>query len=91
MTNVSLYAGGMLLGLAAIPYGSADITDAIASSFGIRRFQAERLKCVAGSAIASPTDHREMVPVNGPDDGSVQPAARGADDRNRIPGRSWSR
>ena len=26
-----------------------------------------------------------MVPVNGPDDGSVQPAARGADDRNRIP------
>lgn len=85
VTNVSLYAGGMLLGLAAIPYGSADITDAIASSFGIRRFQAERLKCVAGSAIASPTDHREMVPVNGPDDGSVQPAARGADDRNRIP------
>ena len=89
VTNVSLYAGGMLLGLKAIPFGSADITDAIASSFGIRRFQAERLKCVAGSAIASPTDHREMIPVNGPGDGagdgSGGPSARGADDKNRIP------
>jgi len=52
VTNVSVYASGMLLGLAAIPRGSADITDAIASSFGIRRFQAERLKCKHGSAIA---------------------------------------
>ena len=85
VTNVSLYAGGMLLGLKAIPFGSADITDAIASSFGIRRFQAERLKCVAGSAIASPTDHREMIPVNGPGDASGGAAARGADDKNRIP------
>ncbi|WP_338444958.1 cell division protein FtsA [Pelagerythrobacter marensis] len=85
VTNVSLYAGGMLLGLQAIPFGSTDITDAIASSFGIRRFQAERLKCVAGSAIASPTDHREMIPVHGPDEGSAGPAARGADEKNRIP------
>ncbi len=85
VTNVSVHAGGMLLGLAAIPFGSADITDAIASAFGIRRFQAERLKCVSGSAIASPTDHREMVPVNGPSDDSPTPIARGADDHNRIP------
>lgn len=83
VTNVSLYASGMLLGLKAIPFGSADITDAIASSFGIRRFQAERLKCVAGSAIASPSDHREMIPINGPGDGAVDSA--GADDGNRIP------
>lgn len=83
VTNVSLYAGGMLLGLSAIPLGSADITDAIASSFGIRRFQAERLKCVAGSAIASPTDHREMIPVNGPGDDAA--ASGGAEDANRIP------
>ncbi|MEO1490212.1 MAG: cell division protein FtsA, partial [Pseudomonadota bacterium] len=54
VTNVSVFAGGMLLGLRAVPMGSGEITDAIASSFGIRRFQAERLKCVAGSAIASP-------------------------------------
>lgn len=85
VTNVSLYAGGMLLGLKAIPRGSADITDAIASAFGIRRFQAERLKCVAGSAIASPTDHREMIPVGGPNDEATGPLARGADDKNRIP------
>ena len=85
VTNVSVYAGGMLLGLVAIPTGSGDITDAIASAFGIRRFQAERLKCVNGSAIASPADHREMIPVNGPGDEAGGPIARHADDRNRIP------
>ncbi len=87
VTNVSVFAGGMLLGLRAIPMGSGDITDAIASAFGIRRFQAERLKCVSGSAIASPSDHREMIPVHGPNEGAGEPAgplARGADDKNRI-------
>lgn len=89
ITNVAVFAGGMLLGLHAVPMGSGSITDAIASSFGIRRSQAERLKCVAGSAIASPADHRELVPVSAPGDGggegaSVGPLARGADDKNRI-------
>ena len=87
VTNIAVYAGGMLLGLVSVPMGSGDITDAIASTFGIRRFQAERLKCVSGSAIASPSDHREMIPVNGPNedmgDGSG-PLARGADEKNRI-------
>jgi len=85
VTNVAVYTAGMLVGLTAIPRGSADITDAIASAFGIRRFQAERLKCVYGSAIASPADHREMIPVNGPGDERPGPIARGADDRNRVP------
>ncbi|MBV7264850.1 cell division protein FtsA [Erythrobacter ani] len=89
VTNISVFAGGMLLGLRAAPIGSGDITDAVASAFGIRRFQAERLKCVSGSAIASPSDHREMIPVNGPNDGWEEgtsgPVARGADDKNRIP------
>lgn len=85
VTNVSVYAGGMLLGMATIPLGSGDITDAVASAFGIRRFQAERLKCVHGSAIASPTDHREMIPVNAPGEEASGPAARHADDKNRIP------
>ncbi len=86
VTNVSVYAAGMLLGLKAIPLGSTDITDAVASAFGIRRFQAERLKCVSGSAIASPTDHREMIPVYGPgESGEAGSTARGADDKNRIP------
>jgi cell division protein FtsA len=88
ITNVAVFAGGMLLGLHAIPMGSGSITDAIASSFGIRRSQAERLKCVAGSAVASPSDHRELIPVSGPGEGGdgapVGPLARGADDKNRI-------
>src|SRR3546814_3630716 len=50
VTNVAVHAGGMLLGLSALPFGSSDITDAIASAFGTRRFEAERLKCVSGSA-----------------------------------------
>jgi len=85
VTNVSVHAGGMLLGLASIPMGSGDVTDAIASAFGIRRFQAERLKCVNGSAIASPADHREMVPVNAPGEEGSGPLARHADEANRIP------
>lgn len=85
VTNVAIYDQGMLKDMIAIPMGSADITDAIASAFGIRRFQAERLKCVNGSAIASPTDHREMIPVNAPGEEGSGPIARHADDKNRIP------
>lgn len=85
VTNVSVYAGGMLVGLTAIPRGSGDITDAIASAFSIRRFQAERLKCVNGSAIASPHDHREMISVTAPGEEGRGPVARGADDRNQVP------
>jgi cell division protein FtsA len=85
VTNVSLFAGGMQVGMASIPIGSSDVTDAIASAFGIRRFQAERLKCVNGSAIASPADHREMIPVNAPGEEVTRPLARHADDKNRIP------
>ncbi len=88
VTNVSVFAAGMLLGLRSIDMGSGHITDAIASGFGIRRSQAERLKCVAGSAIASPSDHREMIPVHGPNDGWEEGAsmslARGADEKNRV-------
>ena len=85
VTNVAVYAAGMLVGLATIPMGSADITDAVASAFGIRRFQAERLKCVNGSAIASPADHREMIPINPPGEEDTGPAARHADEKNRVP------
>ena len=91
VTNIAVFAAGMLLGLRTVPMGSGDITDAVASAFGIRRFQAERLKCVYGSAIASRSDHREMIPVAGPNDAGAQdsasggaPIARGADEKNRI-------
>ena len=63
ITNVSLFAGGMLVGLHSIPMGGQDITDDIASAFGTRRAQAERMKCFHGSANASPRDNHEMIPV----------------------------
>ena len=63
ITNVSLFAGGMLVGLTSIPVGAQDITDDIASAFGTRRAQAERMKCVHGSANASPRDNHEMIDV----------------------------
>jgi cell division protein FtsA len=64
ITNVSLFIGGMLVGLCSIPFGSADITDDIASAFGTRREQAERMKCFFGSATASPRDNHEMIEVS---------------------------
>ena len=73
LTNVSLFAGGMLVGLASIPFGSADITDDIASAFGTRRAQAERMKCFFGSATASPRDNHDMIevaPMSSEDDAS---------------------
>ena len=85
VTNVAIYEQGLLKDMIAIPMGSADLTDAVASAFGIRRYQAERLKCVNGSAIASPHDHREMIPVNAPGEEETGPLARHADEKNRIP------
>ncbi len=63
VTNISLFAGGMLVGLTTIPFGGADITDDIASAFGTRRAQAERMKCFYGSATASPRDNHDMIDV----------------------------
>jgi cell division protein FtsA len=63
ITNVSLFAGGMLVGLCSLAMGAADITDDIASAFGTRRSQAERMKCFHGSANASPRDNHEMIQV----------------------------
>ena len=61
VTNVSLHAGGMLLGLRSIPLGAKDITDDIACAFGVQRRDAERLKCFYGSAMTSPRDNHEMI------------------------------
>ena len=63
VTNVSIFAGGVLNGLASINMGAADITDDIASAFGTRRAQAERMKCFHGSANMSPRDHHDMIDV----------------------------
>lgn len=61
VTNISLFVGGMLVGLETLPYGAMDITDDIASSFGLRRAQAERIKCFFGSATTSPRDNHDMI------------------------------
>lgn len=61
VTNVSLHAGGMLVALRSIPLGAKDITDDIAASFGVRRRDAERIKCFHGSAMTSPRDNHEVV------------------------------
>jgi len=63
VTNVSLHIGGMLVGLQSIPIGAADITDDIASAFGIRRSQAERMKCFYGSAMQNRRDFREIIEI----------------------------
>lgn len=63
VTNVSLHIGGMLVGLKSIPIGAADVTDDIASAFGIRRSQAERMKCFYGSAMQSRRDFREIIEI----------------------------
>jgi len=61
VTNVSLHAGGMLVALRSIPLGAKDITDDIAAAFGVRRRDAERIKCFHGSAMTSPRDNHEVV------------------------------
>jgi cell division protein FtsA len=65
ITNVSVFIGGMLVGLETIQQGAADITDDIASAFGIRRAQAERLKCYYGSALSTPRDHQDVLDLGG--------------------------
>ncbi|TGX55594.1 cell division protein FtsA [Sphingomonas gei] len=75
VTNVSVFAGGVLAGLASIAMGSSDITDDIASAFGTARTWAERTKCFHGSANLSPRDNHEMIDVQPaiPDDGAEGP------------------
>jgi cell division protein FtsA len=70
VTNVSLHAGGMLVGLRSIPLGAKDVTDDIACAFGVQRREAERMKCRFGSAMTSPRDNHEMIeatPIGGDD------------------------
>jgi cell division protein FtsA len=72
VTNISVFVGGMLIGLHTINQGAADITDDIAAVFGFRRAEAERLKCRDGSAVSNPRDHQEVLDVSDGGDGSGQ-------------------
>ncbi|MEO9635899.1 MAG: cell division protein FtsA [Parasphingorhabdus sp.] len=78
VTNVSLFAGGMLVGLTTLPYGAADITDDIASAFGLRRAQAERIKCFYGSATTSPRDNHDAINLD------LEKTTETADEDGRI-------
>jgi cell division protein FtsA len=72
VTNVSLFAGGMLVGLKSLATGGSDITDDIAAAFGTRRVEAERIKCFYGSAMTSPRDNHDMIelaPIAGGQEG----------------------
>ncbi|HEX8669651.1 MAG TPA: cell division protein FtsA [Allosphingosinicella sp.] len=73
VTNVSVFAGGMLVGLKSLGVGGMDITDDIASAFGTRRVEAERMKCFYGSAMSSPRDNHDMIelkPIAGSEEGT---------------------
>ena len=73
VTNVSVFVGGMLVGLKSIAMGGMDITDDIAAAFGTRRVEAERMKCFYGSATTSPRDNHDMIelkPIAGSEEGT---------------------
>jgi cell division protein FtsA len=72
VTNISVFVGGMLVGLHTLNHGSADITDDIAAAFGFRRAEAERLKCRDGSALSNPRDHQDVLDVT-ETDGAERP------------------
>ncbi len=72
VTNVSVFAGGMVAGLKSLSIGGSDITDDIAAAFGTRRAEAERIKCFYGSAMTSPRDNHDMIelaPIAGGQEG----------------------
>lgn len=72
VTNVSVFIGGMLVGLKTLNHGAADITDDIAATFGLRRAEAERLKCRDGSALSNPRDHQDVLDVSDGEETSGQ-------------------
>lgn len=81
VTNIAVYARGMLVGLAAVAMGSDDITADIAAALATRRQAAERLKAVKGSASSSPRDNHEYIEVpplgpGEPDEGTRVPRAQ---------------
>jgi cell division protein FtsA len=63
VTTIAVHAGGVLVALATVPMGGADITADIAASFGTRRDAAERLKTLSGAAQATPRDNHDMVDI----------------------------
>ncbi len=69
-TTVAIFEGGQVVHVACMPVGGQHVTSDIAKGLSTPVATAERLKTLYGSAIASPSDAREMlkVPLVGEED-----------------------
>lgn len=63
VTTVSAWARGQLAAIAVLPAGGQDITDDLAGAFATRRAEAEKLKCMHGSATLTASDNHAQVEV----------------------------
>lgn len=63
VTHLAVFAGGAMLHADAIPVGGVHVTQDIARGLLTPLEDAERLKTLHGSAVASPTDLRDMIDV----------------------------
>jgi cell division protein FtsA len=63
VTNIAVFAGGILVGCSTISVGSTDVTDDIARVFMTPRIHAERLKTLHGTVMSTAADNHEMVDV----------------------------
>jgi len=72
-TTIAVFRDGEMIFADAVALGGAHITNDIARGLATPMAQAERLKTLFGSALASPTDERETidVPVIGETDNEV--------------------
>ena len=62
-TSIALFVGGSLIHVDVVPVGGTHVTNDIAQGLSTPARHAERLKTLFGSAIASPSDEREMLNV----------------------------
>lgn len=63
VTNVSVHARGMLVGLSTVPMGGSDIVDDIAAWLNTRRIHAERMLSLHGTLITTSRDNHDMIEV----------------------------
>lgn len=72
-SSIAIFADGNLVHVDAIAIGGHHVTMDIAQGLSIRREDAERLKTLHGSALASTRDERETITINpfGEDDGAA--------------------
>ena len=73
MTSIAVHKFGIVVGVATLAMGSADITDDIAAAFDTKRSNAERLKTFDGAAVATTRDQTDPVTIPpAVDDGTVR-------------------